>query len=129
MEKKLTPGIKISITRSISKAFENYMKSIEWDEERLDIRAFVEEWKEYTTHHASWYQKVDEETKQDPAFHKELADKINQTIDRILSEEPDEEQMEIIKLLEEEAGTNHTYSCLAEAKYVIDKLNEELKKK
>lgn len=129
MYKNLTPGVKISISRSISTAFEQYMKSIQWDEDQADIAAFVKEWKEYITHSASWYVKVDENVKEDPAFHRELAVKINQTIDKILNEKPTEEQMNTIEQLQKQTNSEeYMYSCRAEARYVIEKLQQKLEK-
>lgn len=130
MLKNLSPGVKISISRSISTAFEQYMNSIEWDEDKADIEMFVNEWREYILHSASWYKKVDEEIKADPAFHKELAMKINQTIDKILSERPTEEQIKVIEELQKQVPEKeYAYSCRTEARYVISQLEEELKKK
>jgi len=127
MYKNLSPGVKISISRSISTAFEQYMKSIQWDEDKADIAMFVKDWKEYITHSASWYAKVDESVKEDPAFHRELATKINQTIDKMLNEKPTDEQMETIERLQKQANCKeYIYSCRAEARYVIEKLQQEV---
>lgn len=127
MYKNLTPGVKISISRSISTAFEQYMKSIQWDEDQADIAEFVADWKGYITSNASWYAKVDESVKEDPAFHKELAAKINQTIDKILNDKPTEEQMNLIELLQKQTNSEeYMYSCRAEARYIIEKLQEKL---
>ena len=117
MYKNLTPGVKISISRSISTAFEQYMKSIQWDEDQADIAEFVADWKEYITHNASWYAKVDENVKEDPAFHRELAVKINQTT---------EEQMNMIELLQKQTNSEeYMYSCRAEARYIIEQLQQK----
>ena len=129
MLKNLSPGVKISISRSISTAFEQYMNSIEWNEEIADMRMFVLQWKEYITQNASWYEKVDETLKTDPAFHEELANKINQTINKILSERPTDDQIaEIEELQKQVSMKEYTYSCRAEARYVIEQLQKELKK-
>ncbi|WP_019243155.1 MULTISPECIES: hypothetical protein [Bacillus] len=129
MFKNLSPGVKISISRSISTAFEQYMNSIEWDENKADIEMFVKEWREYIIHNASWYDKVDDDIKADPAFHKDLADKINQTIDKILSEVPTEEQMAEIEELQKQVPDKvYSYSCRTEARFVLEKLNQEIKK-
>ena len=45
MYKVLPPGVKSSITRSISKVYESYMADIEWDEDRYDLSDFIKEWK------------------------------------------------------------------------------------
>lgn len=105
------------------------MNSIQWDEEKANIEHFVQEWKEYIVQHASWYENIDDEIKANPTFHSELADKINQTIDKILNEAPTEEQMTEIEELQKQAGTDeYTYSCRAEARYVIDQLQKVIKK-
>ncbi|MFS0783815.1 hypothetical protein [Bacillus sp. 1P06AnD] len=130
MLKNLSPGVKISISRSITTAFEQYMNSIEWKEDEADIEKFVSEWRDYILHSASWYKKVDDKIKNDPAFHKELAGKINQTIDKILSEVPTEEQMKEIEELQKQVSCKeYIYSCRTEAKFVIEQLQKDIKKK
>ncbi|MFD2446737.1 hypothetical protein ACFSO7_22620 [Bacillus sp. CGMCC 1.16607] len=129
MFKDLSPGIKSSITRSITTAFEQYMHSIDWKESKFDLPAFIADWRDYIQNQASWYEKVDTETKINPQFHQELAEKINETIDKILSEKPTEAQMDEIENLQKEVREEFDYSCKTEAKYVIEKLKEELKKK
>ncbi|RLQ94763.1 hypothetical protein [Falsibacillus albus] len=129
MFKGLSQGVKISITRSISTAFEQYMSRIEWAEDRFNLQDFIQDWKEYIHTNSSWYGKIDEQTKNDPVFHQELANKINETIEKILSEEPTKEQIEEIEELQSQSGKEFSYSCKAEAKYVAEQLNEELKKK
>ena len=105
------------------------MNSIQWNENEANIEQFVQEWREYIMHHASWYEKVDDEVKADPAFHSALAAKINQTIDKILNEVPTEEQMTEIEELQKQVETKeYFYSCRAEARYVIDQLQKEIKK-
>lgn len=125
MFKNLSPGVKISISRSISTAFEQYMNSIGWNEDKADIEMFVREWREYIINNASWYEKVDPATKENPAFHEQLAKKINQTIDKILNEVPTEEQMkEIEQLQKQSGGQEYSYSCRAEARFVIEQLKK-----
>lgn len=129
MFKDLSPGIKISITRSITTSFEQYMSNIGWSESKFNLQHFVNEWREYITNHSSWYDKVSDEMKSNFAFHEELAVKINETIDKILSEEPTKDQINEIEQLQAEVGKEYDFSCKAEAKYLIDTLKEELKKK
>lgn len=129
MFKDLSPGIKRSITRSITVAFEQYMNRIDWSESEFNLSSFIKEWRDYIQNQASWYEKVDIETKINPQFHQELAEKINETIDKILSEEPTKEQMNEIEAIQNELHEEYDYSCKTEAKYVIEKLKEELKKK
>lgn len=127
--KDLSQGIKISISRSITRSFESYMSSINWDEEKFNMQSFVGEWREYINNHASWYNQVSEETKADPAFHGELAEKINEVINKILSEKPTQIQMDEISELQQELGEEYDYSCKLEAKYIIEKLRDQRKKK
>lgn len=129
MFKDLSPGIKISITRSITTAFEQYMARIDWNESKMDVNAFVADWREYIQNQASWFDKVELETKNNPLFHQELAEKINETIEKILSEKPTKAQMDEIAKLQKEVGEEYNYSCKTEAKFVIEKLKEVLKKK
>ncbi|MBU8881089.1 hypothetical protein BGM26_19385 [Bacillus sp. FJAT-29790] len=127
--KDLSQGIKISISRSITTSFELYMSGINWDENRFNIQKFVAEWREYINKHASWYNQVSDDMKANPALHEELAAKINESINKILSEKPTAAQMEEINRLQEGLGEEHDYSCKMEAKYVIEKMKEKLKKK
>lgn len=129
MFKDLSPGIKISITRSITTSFENYMNEIGWNEKVFSMEKFVEEWRNYIHANSSWYDKMDDDIKNNPVFHEQLAAKINETIDKILSEEPTKDQMDEIEKLQKELGEEFDYSCKTEAKYVIELLKEELKKK
>lgn len=129
MFKDLSPGIKISITRSITTSFENYMSEIGWNEKKYSIEKFVDQWRKYITTNSSWYDKISDDVKNNPIFHEELAVKINETIDKILSEEPTKEQMDEIEKLQSELGEEYDYTCKTEAKYVIDLLKKELKKK
>ena len=129
MYKNLSSGVKISISRSISTAFEQYMNSIGWDEKKADIEMFVKEWKEYAEKNASWHEKIDAETKENPQFHQELAEKINQVIEKTLTEVPTEEQMQTIEELQKQSGAKeYNYSCRAEARYVIEQLKKDIKK-
>ncbi|MHC0036479.1 hypothetical protein [Pseudoneobacillus sp. C159] len=129
MFKDLSPGIKISITRSISTVFEQYMNRIDWNESKMDMAAFLAEWREYIHNQASWYDKLADDIKNNPQFHEELAEKMEESIDKILSEEPTEAQMDEIAALQKEAREEYDYSCKTEAKYVIEKLKEIVKKK
>lgn len=120
MLKDLAPGIKISISRSISKSFEQYMGRIGWDENKYNLNDFIKEWREYIIHSSSWYSQLSEEMKADPVFHEELAVKINETIEKIFSEEPTPAQIEEIEKLQAKQGKEFDYSCKMEAKYIID---------
>jgi hypothetical protein len=125
MFKDLSPGIKISITRSITTAFEQYMNRIDWNESKMDLAAFISDWRDYIQNQASWFDKLDSDIKNNPLFHEELAEKINETIEKILSEEPTKAQMDEIDALQKEVREEYDYSCKTEAKYVIEKLKKK----
>lgn len=125
MKSELTPGVKISISRSISTAFEQYMANIEWSEKLYSLPDFVKEWRVYIENHASWYEKLSHEVKSSPEFHQMLADKINETLEKILSEEPTEEQIKEIEQLEKELGRDIDFSCKMEAKFWMDTLKKK----
>lgn len=126
MLKNLSSGTKISITRSIKTSFEQYMASIQWKEDKFDIQSFIVAWRSYINEHASWYKNLDEEIKYNEQFHEELAVKINETIEKILSEEPSAQQIAKLEELQERSGTDIDYACKLEAKYLIDKLEANL---
>lgn len=125
MFKDLSPGIKISITRSIITAFEQYMNRIDWNESKMDLSAFIADWRDYIQNQASWFDKLDSDIKNNPLFHEELAEKINETIEKILSEAPTKAQMDEIDALQKEVREEYNYSCKTEAKYVIEKLKKK----
>jgi hypothetical protein len=129
MIKNFSSGTKISITRSIKTSFEQYMSKIEWIEDKFNIEEFIQNWRSYITENASWYKNLDEQTKNDPVFHQDLALKINETIEKVLSEEPSEEQISAIEELQHAQGTDYDFSCKAEAKYLLEKLKGHSKKK
>jgi hypothetical protein len=128
MLKNLSSGTKISITRSIKTSFEHYMSSIQWKEEKFHIEDFIQSWRTYITEHASWYKNLDEQTKNAPVFHQDLALKINDTIEKVLSEVPSEEQIKGIEELQQSQGTDYDFSCKAEANYLLEKLRINFKK-
>ncbi|MCM3004641.1 hypothetical protein [Priestia koreensis] len=123
MLKNLPQGTKISITRSIHIAFEQYMSNIQWNENQFDINDFIQQWKQYIEQNASWFKNLDAETKADPIFHEELAVKINETIEKILAEEPTEEQIHKLEELTKSTGKEIDYSSKLEARYLIDTLS------
>lgn len=123
MYKSLLPSVKSSITKSISKVFEKYMGQIEWKEERFHLTDFMNTWKTYIENESKWYKQVPDEVKADPQFHESIAEKINQTIDRILTEPPSEEQVARIEARQESLHTSYDYACRAEADFVENKLN------
>ena len=124
MYNELSAGIKSSITRSITKAFEIYMTNIKWDEELFSIEDFVKSWQVYIVESATWFQKVPQEIKESQEFHEEIALKINTIIEKILSEPINEELIASIEIMQEKLDTHFKYGCKAEALYVEALLNE-----
>ena len=125
MYKELPAGVKSSITRSISIVFEQYMASIEWSEKRFKMEDFIQAWRIYISESASWTDKVSEECKHHPDFHDEVAKKMNQVINKILTEPPSEDQVARIEMLQEQLNTHYDYACKAEAAYVESILKEK----
>ena len=72
MFKDLSPNLKISITRSITQTFEQYMSDIGWSEERFSIEDYMVSWQEYITTKALWYTNIPDSMKHDPDFMKIL---------------------------------------------------------
>ena len=127
MYKNLSPNIKISITRSITQTFEQYMSDIEWNPEKFKIENFVSSWRDYITTKALWYSSIPNEIKESSEFHEELAVRINKIIERILEDPPTDEQIASIQLRQEKLDTHYEYECKAEAAYVERLLEEQLK--
>jgi len=127
MLQSLPHGVKISITRSIATAFEQYMAKIQWQDHRFSFEEFMQEWKEYIQSNSSWYHKVSNDIKSSPEFHEEIASKMNEIIEKIISEEPTPEQIETVDALQKQLGTDYDYSCKMEAKFYIDFLSKQLK--
>lgn len=125
MYKELPAGVKSSITRSMTSVFENYMASIEWDENRFQMEGFITQWRTYINESATWTDKVSDEVKQSPAFHEEVAKKMNQVIDKILTEPPSEQQIANIEMMQEEFNTHYDYACKAEAAYIESLLKQK----
>ncbi|GEN81757.1 hypothetical protein SLU01_00690 [Sporosarcina luteola] len=126
MFKDLSPNIKSSITRSITQTFEQYMANIAWDEEEYSIEDFMATWREYITTKALWYSKIPDAMKLDPKFHEDLAQRINEVIQRVISEPPSEDQIASIQMMQEKLDTHYTYDCKAEAVYVENLLKERM---
>ncbi|MBM7577918.1 hypothetical protein [Jeotgalibacillus terrae] len=126
MLQQLPTGTKISITRSINTAFEQYMNEIDWNEDRFNMVEFMNAWSKYITTQASWYENLEPSVKESPEFHEQLANKINETIEKVLEEEPTPAQIERIEQLQMSTGTEMDFSCKAEAKYVIQTLERKL---
>ncbi|MGE8207069.1 hypothetical protein ACQKP0_21425 [Heyndrickxia sp. NPDC080065] len=114
----LSSGMKISISRSISTVFEQYMEEIGWDEEKYNLEDFIKQWQVYINEQASWYKNLSDDIKRDPTFHEELAAKINETIQKILTDSPTDEQIKAFDQLQED----YSFSCKMEAKYLLNHL-------
>ncbi|HSO57269.1 MAG TPA: hypothetical protein VLQ66_03445 [Paenisporosarcina sp.] len=127
MYKELPTTVKSNITRSISNAFQQYMASIKWSEKKFKIEDFISEWRNNVSESAFWKEKISEECKHNPEFHEEVANKINQVIDKILNEPPSEVQVAKIEIMQEECNTHYDYACKAEAVYVESLLKEKQK--
>ena len=125
MLKKLSPNIKSSITRSISQSFEQYMSEIGWSAEEYNIEQFYANWREYITTKALWYDKIPDDIKADPEFHKELAERVEGVLIRILNDPPTEEQIAQIEILQQQLNTHYDYGCKAEAVYVYNVLENK----
>ncbi len=126
MYKDLSSGVKISLTRSISTSFEAYLAKIGWDEGKFSMEEFMKFWQAYFTESAAWYDKIPNDLLVNPDFHEEIAQKIDEVIEKILNEEPTKKQIESIEKLQKELGTNYTYSCKAEAAYIEQLLKNQL---
>lgn len=123
MYRTLPTSVKSKITRSISKQFEQYMAGIEWNEERFDIGSFLKVWRRYILENAKWYDELSDEVKASNEFHEDLAEKMNQTISKILTEPPSAEQVEKLEALQKDKDIIEDYSCKAEAAYILNKWN------
>ena len=126
MYKKLSPNLKSSITRSITQTFEQYMTDIDWSEEKFSIEDYIASWREYITTKALWYTEIADEIKVNPAFHEELAVRINKIIERILEEPPTDDQIAKIQMMQEKCNTHYSYDCKAEATYVERLLTKQI---
>jgi len=126
MYKDLSSGVKISLTRSISTSFELYLANIGWDEEKFSMEDYMKYWQNYFTENAAWYEKIPNEILINPDFHEEIAQKIDEVIEKILNEEPTEKQIKSIEKLQKQLGTDYSYSCKAEAAYVEQLLKNQL---
>ena len=122
MYKDLSSGIKSSITRSINTSVELYFIAIEWDEERFSMEDLVAFWQSYFQENAAWYDKVSEDVRTSKEFHEVLAEKINDSVAKMLEEPPTAEQAAAIDALQQQHGTSFTYGCKAEAAFVEQQL-------
>lgn len=118
MYKDLSPNLKISITRSITQTFEQYMSDIAWSEDKFSIEDFISSWRDYITTKALWYSEIPDGIKQSPKFHEDLAERINEIIARILQDPPSDDQIAAIQMMQEALNTHYEYHCKAEAAYV-----------
>ena len=124
MFKSLSPNLKSSITRSITQTFEQYMTEIEWNPDRYDMNVFMKRWSEYITKKALWYEKIPDDVKYSVEFHEDVAKRINEVIQKVLSEPPSEDQIATIQQMQEELNTQYVYECKAEAAFVEAQLKQ-----
>ncbi|MCG6172592.1 hypothetical protein JEG43_13180 [Anoxybacillus sp. LAT_35] len=130
MLKQLPHRMKMNITLSIKKVFERYMATIGWDETKYDAATFMEQWRHYLYNEATWFNELDDTMKANPHFHEQLAERINEIIDQLVNEPPTDDQIaEINRLVERLGIDDFPYGCRLEAKYHIERLQQELKKK
>jgi preprotein translocase subunit SecA len=127
MYKQLSSGVKISITRSISTSFEAYLANIGWEEDKFSMEDFMASWQAYFKANAAWIDKIPQEILLSTEFHEEIAKKIDEVIDKILTEPPTEKQIETINALQAQLKTEYSYSCKAEAAYIEQILKEKIK--
>lgn len=125
MYKNLSPNLKISITRSITQTFEQYMSDIAWSEDKFRIEDFISNWQQYITTKALWYSEIPNEIKYDSGFHEDLAVRINEVIERVLQDPPTDEQIAAIQIIQEELDTHYEYDCKAQATYVEELLKNK----
>ena len=126
MYKQLSSGVKISITRSISTSFETYLASIGWEEDKFSMEDFMASWQKYFKENAAWIEKIPQEVLLSTEFHEEIAKKIDEVIEKILTESPTEKQIETIDALQAQLKTDYSYSCKAEAAYIEHLLKEKM---
>lgn len=129
MYKNLSPNLKISITRSITQTFEQYMSDIGWSQKKFKIEDYIASWQQYITTKALWYSEIPDEVKESSEFHEELAKRINTIIERILEDPPTDEQIATIQLMQEKLNTHYEYDCKAEATYVERLLEAQMNNK
>lgn len=127
MYKDLSSGIKISISKSISTVFDSYMTKIGWEEDLFKMADFMDYWKNYIEQSASWFDKVPMDIKESNEFHKEIANKINATIEKMLTSPVSNELVATIENMQKTLNTQFQYGCKAEALYV-ELLLKEMKK-
>ena len=127
MYKQLSSGVKMSITRSISTSFETYLASIGWEEDKFSMEDFMASWQKYFKENAAWIEKIPQEVLLSTEFHEEIAKKIDEVIEKVLTEPPTEKQIETINALQAQLKTEYSYSCKAEAAYIEQILKEKIK--
>ncbi|MED3661403.1 hypothetical protein NST62_01775 [Ureibacillus sp. FSL K6-8385] len=127
MTEQVSSGVKISIIRSISAAFEQYMASIGWNEDKYAAEDFINYWQQYFMENSAWFENVPQEVLLSPQFQEEIAEEIDEAIAQTLNEKPSKQQVETIEEMQKALGTNYAYGCKAEADYVERLLRARLK--
>jgi len=100
MYKQLPHGIKMKISRSIMESFKQYMSDIEWNVEKCKIEDYTEYWQRYVVNHSKWLDELEEDVRQNPLFHEELAIRITEKVNQLLNEDPTEKQLESLQELD-----------------------------
>ena len=94
---------------------------------KYSLEDFIIYWRDYAQKSASWFVKIDDGMKSSPDFHKALAEKINEVIEKILTEAPTKKEIrELEELIKQLKIDDIDYSCRMEAKYHIERLKKKL---
>lgn len=128
MLKDLSPNIKSSITRSITQTIEQYFASIDWELERFDVVELFEMWGEYVQERALWYDTLPDEMKESSQFQEDLANRVNELLEKTFTAQPaTEEQVANIRYMEEQLDLyNKDILCKMHATYLEQTLQEQL---
>lgn len=118
----LPQDVKASISQSISTGFKQYMKRIEWDDNKYNKAEFKNEWWNQAKQ-APWYDKVDHETLESPTFKEEVSEEIDEISEKIFKEEPTEElEDELEGLIKKLNHKKINYCSKTEVEFYIERL-------
>lgn len=118
----LAQDVKDRLTQSIAKAFEQYMKEIEWDYNHYDPAYFKKSWWD-NIKQASWYKEIDRDILENPQFKAEVNEEMGEIIEKTFKDEPTEEQeKELQDLIKKLNHPDIDYCSKAEVEYYIEKL-------
>ena len=102
------------------------MAEIEWNPDHYDMNDFMARWSDYITKKALWYEKIPDNVKHSTEFHEDVAKRINEVIQKVLSEPASEEQIVTIQQMQEKLNTQYVYECKAEAAFVEGQLKKQM---